>query len=347
MWPGRNVKEKRPFGRKRCSGTRAIEGGRETEMLHAMKLRELVEVSTRVAAVRSRLAKVALLVDLLRRLEPDEVPIAIGFLKGRPRQGRLGVGWATIAANREREPAASATLEIRAVDSLFDQWVRLSGKTSGNERARMVKELFSRATAEEQEFLAALIVGQVRQGALDGVLLEAVAKAAGVASSRLRRAVMLAGDLGAVAGALWSGDPEEVLGSYNLQLFRPVQPMLADSADSVTEAITPSIPRAIEWKLDGARVQVHRRDREVAIYTRNLNDVTGRVPELVEAVRGLPARELILDGEVIALSPDGRPLPFQVTMRRFGSRKKARDLRGDRPLSLGTAVGAIGDRRSA
>jgi len=197
----------------------------------------------------------------------------------------------------------------------------------------LLSELFARATADEQQFLSALAIGEVRQGALEGVILEAVAKAAGFPSDRVRRAAMLAGDLGTVATAALGDDREAALAAFQLEIFRPVQPMLADSAPTVEEALQSADPVALEWKLDGARIQVHRRDDRVAVYTRNLNDVTAAVPEVVEAVRALPARELILDGEVIALAPDGRPFPFQITMRRFGRRLDVDALRAERPLS--------------
>jgi DNA ligase-1 len=174
----------------------------------------------------------------------------------------------------------------------------------------------------------------VRQGALEGVMVDAIAKAAGLPPDRLRRAVMLAGDLGAVASAVCAGGERalDALAGYKLQLFRPVQPMLADAADDIEDAIG-TTAAALEWKLDGARIQVHRADGRVAVYTRNLNDVTIRLPEVVEAVRSFRARELILDGEVIALAPNGRPLSFQDTMRRFGRRLDVEVLRAELPLT--------------
>jgi DNA ligase-1 len=298
-----------------------------------MKLDELVRVSAAVAASPGRLDKISKLASLLSGVPPGDVPIAIGFLTGWPRQGRLGVGWATVAAARGCEPATASSLELRDVDSAFDQLLTVKGKNSGSERTRLLGELFARATSEEQEFLAALLIGEVRQGALEGVLLDAVAKAAGLPADRVRRAVMMAGDLGAVASAVLGDDREAALSEYRLELFRPVQPMLADSAPTVSDAMTPGVPTAVEWKLDGARIQVHRRDDRVAVYTRNLNDVTAAVPEVVEAVSALPARELILDGEVIAIAPDGRPRSFQTTMRRFGRRLDVAQLRVELPLT--------------
>jgi DNA ligase-1 len=297
-----------------------------------MKLAALVEVSSIVGTTSGRLEKISTLAAFLARLAPDEIPIAIGFFTGWPRQGRVGVGWATLASGRALEGAAEPTLELREVDQVFSELQAVRGKRSVAERARLLSELFARATPLEQRFLASLVMGEVRQGALEGVMLEAVAKAAGVPSDRVRRAAMMAGDLGAVAGALLA-EGESALARYTLELFRPIQPMLADSAPTVSDAVAEYSPAVLEWKLDGARIQVHRQGDRVAVYTRNLNDVTGRVPEVVEAVKALPARELVLDGEVIALASDGKPLSFQVTMSRFGRRLDVEALRAELPLT--------------
>lgn len=298
-----------------------------------MNLEDLVQTSAAVAATAGRLDKTSKLAALLTRVSPDDVPIAIGFLTGWPRQGKLGVGWAAVVSAREHAPATLSTLALHDVDRAFDQLMATRGKSSAAERARLLGELFSRATDDEQKFLSALIVGEVRQGALDGVIVEAVAKAAGVPADRVRRAVMMAGDLGVVANAVLGPAGETALAQYQLEVFRPVQPMLADSEPTVADALTAGTSAVVEWKLDGARIQVHRRDDRVVVYTRNLNDVTAAVPEVVEAALALPARELILDGEVIALAADGRPQPFQVTMRRFGRRLDVAELRATLPLS--------------
>src|SRR5437762_4438609 len=198
-----------------------------------MKLEELVQVSAWVAATRGRLEKISRLAALLSRLSAEEIPVAVGFLIGWPRQGRIGVGWATVSGARERPPAIAPTLELRDVDAVFDQLLSVRGKNSASERLRLIGDLFSRATPDEQNFLGNLIVGEVRQGALEGVLLEAIAKAAGMPSDRVRRAAMMAGDLGTVAKAALGDNREATLAEYQLQLFRPVQPMLADSAPTV------------------------------------------------------------------------------------------------------------------
>ena len=303
-----------------------------------MKLDTLVQTSRAVAATSARLAKIAKLAELLTQLSGDEVPIAVGFLTGWPRQGRIGAGWAAVAEARESAAVVEPTLDLVDVDRAFDALQSAKGKGSAGARRRILCDLFARATADEQAFLAALVIGEVRQGALEGVLVDAVAKAAGVPADRLRRAVMLAGDLGVVAAAVCSGGERalDALAQYRLQLFRPVQPMLADSADEVEEAVAAAADTtgaALEWKLDGARIQVHREGDRVAVYTRNLNDVTSRVPEVVEAVRSFGARELILDGEVIALAAGGRPLSFQDTMRRFGRRLDVDAMRAELPLA--------------
>jgi DNA ligase 1 len=302
-----------------------------------MKLATLVATSAEVAATSRRLEKTAKLAALLGDLSGDDVAIAVGFLIGWPRQGKIGVGWAMVAEARDVPSAADATLELGDVDQVFSALQQATGKGSTARRRELLGGLFSRATTDEQLFLASLVIGEVRHGALEGVLLDAVARAARVAPDTLRRAVMLAGDLGSVAGTVMSGGDAALaaLASYHLELFRPVQPMLADSADDVAEAMQTAGGEkvAIEWKLDGARIQVHRGGERVAIYTRNLNDVTARLPEIVASVQGLDTRELILDGEVIALMANGRPRSFQDTMSRFGRRLDVERLRVELPLT--------------
>ena len=298
-----------------------------------MTLEELVRTSTAVAGTSGRLDKIARLATLLAGASPNEVPVAVGFLTGWPRQGRVGVGWATVAAARDHAPASAPTLTLGDVDRALERLTTIKGRNSAAERARILAELFSRATAEEQAFLSSLFLGEVRQGALDGVMADAVAKAAGVPADRVRRAAMMAGDLGPVARALLGKGGAAALDAYRLEIFRPVQPMLADTAATVAEALADGTPASIEWKLDGARIQVHRQGDRVAVYTRALNEVTARVPEVVEAVLALNANELILDGEVIALAPDGRPYSFQETMRRFSRRLDIDEMRTARPLT--------------
>ena len=300
-----------------------------------MDLSEIVNTSTVVASTSSRGKKVELLADVLRRLAPDEIAIAIGFFTGWPRQGKLGIGWATLDAARPPNAAEAATLTVAEVDQAFTALKSVKGSNSAAQRRRLLGDLMARATSAEQQFLFALGVGEVRQGALEGVMTEAVAKAANLPADRVRRAAMLAGDLGAVAEAVLA-EGEGGLSHWSLQLFRPVQPMLADSAPNVAEALQEfgdGVAAALEWKLDGARIQVHKQRDRVAIYTRSLNDVTAAVPEVTEAVRAFPAEELILDGEVIALDTAERPLPFQVTMRRFGRRLDVDALRAQLPVA--------------
>ena len=299
-----------------------------------MKFNDIVVTSTAIAATAGRLKKIDLLADLLRRLDPREVMTAIGFLTGWPRQGKIGIGWATLDSARPPNAATEPTLTLDDVDQAFTALKSVSGKQSAAERRRILGDLMSRATADEQQFLFALAIGEVRHGALEGVMGEAVAKAADLPADKVRRAAMLAGDLGAVAEAILR-EGEAGLAQWSLQLFRPVQPMLADSAPNVAEALQQlgeGTQVSLEWKLDGARIQLHKAGDRVGIYTRSLNDVTAAVPEVVDAVLELPAREVILDGEVIALGPDERPLPFQDTMRRFGRRLDVESLRAELPV---------------
>jgi DNA ligase-1 len=298
-----------------------------------MKLARLVETSYRVGQVSGRLEKVSLLASLLASVPPEEIEIAVAFLSGSYRQQKLNVGYAALQAASEAGPAAAATLELAEVDAVFDRIARVAqGKGSTGERQRVLAELFGRATSEEQHFLFRLVIGELRQGAVEGLMLEAVARAAGVPADQVRRARMLAGDLPTVARAALTGQTTEVAG-IAAQLFRPVYPMLAGSAEEPGVALQELGQALLEYKLDGARIQVHKSGDQVAVYSRRLNEVTAAVPELVEAMRALPARELILDGEVIALRENGTPHPFQVTMSRFGRRLDIDRMREETPLT--------------
>jgi DNA ligase 1 len=298
-----------------------------------MKLAELVETSRRVAEVSGRLEKIGLIAALLARVPPDEIEIAVAYLSGAIRQQRTGIGWAAMQAAMPEPPGESASLELSEIDATFDRIARVAaGKGSSGERHRLLRELLARATHPEQDFLFRLVTGELRQGAVEGIMLEAVAKAAGLPADGVRRARMMAGDLPSVAKAALTGGGAE-LATFATQLFRPVQPMLAGSAEDASEAIGELGEAALEYKLDGARIQIHKSGDQVAVYSRRLNDVTAAVPEVVELVRALPARELILDGEVIALRGNGTPHPFQTTMSRFGKRLDVNRARGEVPLT--------------
>jgi DNA ligase-1 len=297
-----------------------------------MKFGELVETSRRVADTSSRLEKIAMLAALIRQLPASEIEIGVAFLSGSPRQGRIGIGWALIREAGSMSAAGSTTLELTDVDAAFGRIAAIAGPGSSREKTRTLAELFSRATGPEQDFLRRLVFGELRQGALEGVLLDAVARASGISAAAVRRAAMMAGDLGAVArAALDQG--EQGLAAFSVRLFQPVQPMLAETADTLESALASLGEAALEYKMDGARIQVHKAGTDVRVFTRNLRDVTRAAPEVVEAVGALQARELILDGEVIALAADRTPHPFQVTMRRFGRKLEVEKLRQELPLS--------------
>jgi DNA ligase 1 len=282
-------------------------------------LEELVEASEAVGVTRSRLAKVERLAAVLRRLAPAEVSAGVAFLSGELRQRQIGVGWA--ALRDLPGPAGEPSLTVADVDAAFERIGALTGAGSQAARREALVDLFARATASEGEFLRRLLGGELRQGALEGVMVQALARAAGANPAAVQRAFMLRGDLAAVAEAALREGPG-ALDRFNLEVGRPVRPMLARPAKDVDEALERLGEAAVEWKLDGARVQIHRRDDDVRVYTRSLDDVTARVPEIVEATLALPARTAVLDGEAIALRADGRPEPFQVTSSRFARRQE-------------------------
>jgi DNA ligase 1 len=295
-----------------------------------MRFAQLAATTEAVRAVGGRREKVERLAQALRGLAPEEVAPGAAFLAGECGPRVLGVGWAAL---RDRPPAAGdPSLTVADVDAALSRLAALAGPGSQAARRAELAGLLGRASAAEQAFLVALMLGDLRQGALAAVVADAVAQAGGVPAAAVRRALMLRGDLGAVAEAALTGGAGALAG-FRLEVGRPLQPMLAQTAADVSAALARTGPAAIEWKLDGARIQIHRDGGDVAVFTRNLDDVTARLPEVVEAARALPARAVVLDGEAIALRADGRPHPFQVTGSRFASRRGVEDLRRAVPLT--------------
>jgi DNA ligase-1 len=296
-------------------------------------LSELAETSRQVSATSRRLEKIDAIARLLRNVAQDEVALAVRFLSGETGQTKLGVGPAAIVAARPGHAAPAATLRLSDVDGVLERVASTTGSGSTAQRKRLLHDLLSRATAPEQDFLMRLLFGELRQGALEGLMQEAIARAAGVALAEVRRAAMVAGGLAPVAAAALS---QGVAGlrRFSLKLFQPLLPMLAQPAADVEDAMAQLQNAALDWKLDGARVQVHKAGDDVRIYSRSLNDVSAAVPEVVDALRAVPADTLILDGETIALGPGGAPQPFQVTMRRFGRRLGVEEARAALPLSV-------------
>ena len=282
-----------------------------------MLLTELADVSRTVSQTSARLAKVAALADALRSAAVDEVPVVVAYLSGELPQRQIGVGWAALRS--VPAPAQASSLTVLAVDKAFAQIGAVAGKGSAAERKRLVAELFAAATAEEQYFLVRLLSGELRQGALDGVMTDAVAKAAEVPGAEVRRAVMLSGSLAVTAQAALGGG-STALAQFGLQVGRPLKPMLASSEASIDEALGRiDGAAAVEWKLDGIRVQAHVADGKVRLFTRSLDDITDRLPEVVSALAALPVHDAVFDGELIALRADGRPYAFQDTASRAAS----------------------------
>ncbi|HEY1625619.1 MAG TPA: ATP-dependent DNA ligase [Streptosporangiaceae bacterium] len=283
-----------------------------------MQLASIVTVSEEVAATSGRLAKIAALAAALREAGPDEVPIAVAYLSGDLPQRQIGVGWATLR-DATGTFAANPTLTLPETDAAFSAIGAVAGAGSVAVRRALVADLFGRATAAEQQFIMRLLSGELRQGALEGVMTDAVAKAAEVPVTSVRRAAMLRGSLAPVAAAALSGG-ESALAGFGLEPGQPVRPMLAASAPSIADALDKVPGQAgVEWKLDGIRVQAHVVDGDVRLFTRTLDDITSRMPEVVAILAALPARTAVLDGELIALRPDGRPMAFQDTASRAAS----------------------------
>jgi DNA ligase-1 len=296
-----------------------------------MLLAELVDTSTAVAGVSSRTAKVAALAVLLGKLEPDEIEVAVGFLTGVVRHGAIGVGWA--AASQLQGTASTATVEVTELHDVFGELLVTIGTGSRQQRAQMFADLGARLTPTEADFARRLLTGELRQGALAGVMAEAVAKAAGVPAATVRRAAMLTGDLGTAARlALTEG--RDALDAVQLTVGRPVLPMLASTATDVADALSSTGMSSVEWKLDGARIQAHRDGDDVVLYTRNLNEVTDRLPAVVALLRSLPHDQLVLDGEVMGVDDDGLPHAFQDTISTF-SRQTTTTNAPAAPLTIG------------
>ena len=274
-------------------------------------LADLVAASAEVAATSSRSRKVAILAELLRGLDPDEVPIAVAFLSGVPRQGRVGVGYSTVYGS-ESAAAAEPSLTVADVDRAVTEIQAARGSGSVARRKQILGELLGRATQPEADFVKQLFTGGLRQGALAGLMVDAIAKAAEVPAELARRALMLSGDLARTAEIAMT-EGEAGLRRVGFELFRPILPMLASTAESVADAVGSFDRSSVEWKLDGIRVQIHRRGDEVRVYTRNLNEITDALPGIVAAVRRLDVGQVVLDGEALWMSEQG-PAPFQETV---------------------------------
>lgn len=297
-----------------------------------MRLAELVETSTQVGSTRRRKEKAARLAECLRAMRPEELNFGASALAGLLSTGKIGLGYAKISSARDVPPAEAANLELLEVQACLTHIRDEAGAGANHRRMAALRQLLGRATSAEQAFISRLVVGELRHGALEGSVVDAIALAFEIDAAWVRRAQMLTADLGAVAHVART-EGEAGLRRYDISVLSPVQPMLAHTAQTVHEALERLGRAALELKLDGARVQVHKSGAEVRVFSRRLNDVTAAVPEIVQAVRALPARDLVLDGETIALDADARPLPFQVTMRRFGRKLDVEAQREKLPLS--------------
>ncbi|HEY3668740.1 MAG TPA: ATP-dependent DNA ligase [Polyangiaceae bacterium] len=298
-----------------------------------LSLADIVTASRDVATTRSRTKKIARFAELLSQASLSELPAAVGFLCGDLRQGRLGLGFRSLRGLSESESsdAVGGEVSVLELDAVFQALEALSGKGVASEREKLLQALFARLSADERGFVERLILGELRQGALESIALDALAQAAKVSVESVRKAMLFAGNAADVAVSAFRGGEAELAG-FSVQLFRPLRPMLAQSAKGAAEAVERTAPAAVEHKLDGARVQLHRQGDEVALYSRSGNELSDALPEIVELGRSFAADSLVLDGEVIALKEDGRPQPFQVTMQRVGRKLGVSAARADLPL---------------
>lgn len=306
-----------------------------------MLLHAVVQTSEAVAAVPSRKAKVDAIAALLHEVPPEELAVAVAYLSGELTQRQIGVGYAALAGEfTAGKPAETPVLTLTETDQALGAIGKLSGPGSQADRRRLLAGLFARATSGERHFLARLIAGDLGQGALAGIMIEAIAATANVPAATVRRAHQLSGSLALAAasalaprGAAGTADTPVPLAAIGLRVGRPVRPMLAASADTVADALHRVSPAAIEWKIDGVRIQVHRQGERIRVFTRTLEDITDRVPEIVAVARSLPVDVAVIDGEAVALRPDGRPRPFQVTSARTASRGRGGDPATATPLT--------------
>jgi DNA ligase-1 len=295
-------------------------------------LAHVVETSSRVSTTSARLTKVRELAACLRSFAGDEIEIGVPYLSGDTRQGRFGIGYAALRASSTGTSATEPTLSLTEVDRRLEEIAGIRGSGAAGRRAAALRELFSLATAREQQFLIRLLMGELRQGALAGVMIDAIAAAANLPAFEVRRAAMYSKSLGATARvALLEGAAG--LTQFQLEILSPIAPMLAQTATDAGEALEELEGEvAFEWKMDGARIQAHKSAEVIRIFSRSLNDVTAAIPEVVEALASLPVSDVVLDGEALVLDPSDRPVPFQVTMRRFGRKLDVQRLRAQLPI---------------
>jgi len=297
-----------------------------------MQLARLVELVDKVRATSKKTEKIALLADFLQQTQGREIELAAHYLAGTLPQGRIGVGWRMIEEATTDALPSGEPLTLLELDQTFAAIGTDEGPGSSQRKLALLRRLWERATHDERRFLGQLLMGELRQGAVEGLLLEAIAKAAHLPSADVRQTMMFGGNLGEIARAALEQGAAGLV-RFSLKLFTPVAPMLASTVEDVEQALERLEQAALEFKLDGARIQVHKGGDEIRIFTRQLLDVTERLPEVVEWARALPVREVILEGEAIALRPGGRPHPFQVTMRRLGRTKDVDTMRQQLPLS--------------
>ncbi len=297
-----------------------------------MLLKDLVEISKRVGSTSKKKEKASLLSRFIQQAKGKEIALAANYLSGQLPQGRLGIGWATLQEALKDLTDQFRPLSLIEMDRLFEGISKEKGVGSLERKGKLFHDIFSYASQDEREFLIRLVMGEIRQGALEGLVLEAIAQASSIPVDRLRQGLMFSGDVGEVAQIALE---EGIAGLFRFQpkLFHPISPMLANPAEGEAEALERLGEAGLEYKVDGARIQIHQEGDEVRIFTRHLKEVTESVPEIVELAREFKFEDAIFEGEAIALGEDDRPLPFQTTMRRFGRIQEVKKMQKEIPLT--------------
>lgn len=292
-----------------------------------MRFKALVEYSKRLRAVSSRNKKVGIITELLGKLSNKESCIGVNYISGKLRQGKLNIAWKGLA---ELHGVTTQKLTDPTLVQV-DKYLERTQAASGSEKVKLLKPLFARLSREERNYIISLIVGDVQQGAGDGLVRQSIAQFFGLSDEEIEKAYLQKPDI-AELFALLRGRGKAGIGELGIQIFSPVKPMLAQIAESFDDVFAETDDFALEYKLDGIRIQLHRKKDEVKIFSRHLKDITSQFPELVTTARQLPVEQFILDGEAIGIDKKGRPVPFQILARRTTRKRDITEMQQQVPV---------------
>ena len=293
-----------------------------------MKFDVIVEYSIRLREVSSRKVKIGIIADFLSKLSDKEAIIGVNYISGRVRQGKLNIAWKDLSELFNSDVRASRSPNVIQVDKYLEQ----AQSAAGREKIDVLKPLFAQLTTRERKYLISLIVGEVQQGAGEGLVKLAIAKFFGLSDEEIEKAYLQKPDIAELFAFLHSRG-KKAIASLGIKIFSPVKPMLAQIAESFDDVFAEDDEFALEYKLDGIRIQVHRKAGQVKIFSRHLRDITKHFPELVHTARQLPVSQFILDGEAIGIDKEGRPVPFQILARRTTRKKDIAEMQSRVPVS--------------